>query len=171
MDFAVRIANDRRMPLSLCLGIGSSQGAHIGKKSTESLCGLYFPVFADFSFCCNGMRERQDIITQAALQREKTEHWRSFVLETAARIYHEFWGEPPVIIFSCSLLQGKFWISALSTGGGDAGIIFCLCGTRVKVNYVSIGEADRIYAGGSLIIQPVPGIWRIFVRGREMGRM
>lgn len=53
MDFAVRIANDRRMPLSLCLGIGSSQGAHIGKKSTESLCGLYFPVFADLSFHCS----------------------------------------------------------------------------------------------------------------------
>ena len=32
MDFAVRMANERKLPLSVCLGIGSSQGAHIGKN-------------------------------------------------------------------------------------------------------------------------------------------
>ena len=32
VDFAVRTANDRKLPLSVCLGIGSSQGAHIGRN-------------------------------------------------------------------------------------------------------------------------------------------
>ena len=48
MDFAVQTANERKMPLSICLGMGSSQGAHIGKNPLSN----YVDYAAQFSLIC-----------------------------------------------------------------------------------------------------------------------
>ena len=51
MDFAVRMANERKLPLSVCLGIGSSSGRTYWEKSAEYICGLCFCVFPDLRVC------------------------------------------------------------------------------------------------------------------------
>ena len=92
------LQNDRRMPLSLCLGIGSSQEHISGKNPLSLYVRLYFPVFTDLSFHCSWeMRERQDIITQAALQTENQASAELRVGNKEPGFTMEFWGEPPEI--------------------------------------------------------------------------
>ena len=118
MDVAVRIANDRRMPLSLCLGIGSSQGAHIGKN----LLSLYVDYISQYSLIsvsiaagnegaarhhyAGRLTEREN---QASVELRVGNKEPGFTMESGA-------SRQKFIIFLCSLLPGKFWISALHWG-------------------------------------------------------
>ena len=169
MDFAVRIANDRRMPLSLCLGIGSSQGAHIGKNPLS----LYVDYISQYSLISVSIAAGNEGAARHHYAGRFTdrENQASAELRVGNKepgFTMEFWGEPPEI-YNLSLQSptGEILDISASLGEVTQELSFVFVETRVKVNYVSIERQTGYTLVYFQFIQPAPGIWRIFVRGRD----
>ena len=169
MDFAVRIANDRRMPLSLCLGIGSSQGAHIGKNPLS----LYVDYISQYSLISVSIAAGNEGAARHHYAGRFTdrENQASAELRVGNKepgFTMEFWGEPPEI-YNLSLQSptGEILDVSASLGEVTQELSFVFVETRVKVNYVSIERQTGYTLVYFQFIQPAPGIWRIFVRGRD----
>ena len=169
MDFAVRIANDRRMPLSLCLGIGSSQGAHIGKNPLR----LYVDYISQYSLISVSIAAGNEGAARHHYAGRLTdrENQASAELRVGNKepgFTMEFWGEPPEI-YNLSLQSptGEILDISASLGEVTQELSFVFVETRVKVNYVSIERQTGYTLVYFQFIQPAPGIWRIFVRGRD----
>ena len=169
MDVAVRIANDRRMPLSLCLGIGSSQGAHIGKN----LLSLYVDYISQYSLISVSIAAGNEGAARHHYAGRLTdrENQASAELRVGNKepgFTMEFWGEPPEI-YNLSLQSptGEILDISASLGAVTQELSFVFVETRVKVNYVSIERQTGYTLVYFQFIQPAPGIWRIFVRGRD----
>ena len=169
MDFAVRIANDRRMPLSLCLGIGSSQGAHIGKNPLS----LYVDYISQYSLISVSIAAGNEGAARHHYAGRLTdrENQASAELRVGNKepgFTREFWGEPPEI-YNLSLQSptGEILDISASLGEVTQELSFVFVETRVKVNYVSIERQTGYTLVYFQFIQPAPGIWRIFVRGRD----
>lgn len=169
MDFAVRIANDRRMPLSLCLGIGSSQGAHIGKNPLS----LYVDYISQYSLISVSIAAGNEGAARHHYAGRLTdrENQASAELRVGNKepgFTMEFWGEPPEI-YNLSLQSptGETLDISASLGAVTQELSFVFVETRVKVNYVSIERQTGYTLVYFQFIQPAPGIWRIFVRGRD----
>lgn len=169
MDFAVRIANDRRMPLSLCLGIGSSQGAHIGKNPLS----LYVDYISQYSLISVSVAAGNEGAARHHYAGRLTERENQALAELRVGnkepgFTMEFWGEPPEI-YNLSLQSptGEILDISASLGEVTQELSFVFVETRVKVNYVSIERQTGYTLVYFQFIQPVPGIWRIFVRGRD----
>ena len=169
MDFAVRIANDRRMPLSLCLGIGSSQGAHIGKNPLS----LYVDYISQYSLISVSIAAGNEGAARHHYAGRLTDRENQALAELRVGnkepgFTMEFWGEPPEI-YNLSLQSptGEILDISASLGEVTQELSFVFVETRVKVNYVSIERQTGYTLVYFQFIQPVPGIWRIFVRGRD----
>ena len=169
MNFAVRIANDRRMPLSLCLGIGSSQGAHIGKNPLS----LYVDYISQYSLISVSIAAGNEGAARHHYAGRLTdrENQASAELRVGNKepgFTMEFWGEPPEI-YNLSLQSptGEILDISASLGEVTQELSFVFVETRVKVNYVSIERQTGYTLVYFQFIQPAPGIWRIFVRGRD----
>lgn len=169
MDFAVRIANDRRMPLSLCLGIGSSQGAHIGKNPLS----LYVDYISQYSLISVSIAAGNEGAARHHYAGRLTERENQASAELRVGnkepgFTMEFWGEPPEI-YNLSLQSptGEILDISASLGEMTQELSFVFVETRVKVNYVSIERQTGYTLVYFQFIQPAPGIWRIFVRGRD----
>ena len=169
MDFAVRIANDRRMPLSLCLGIGSSQGAHIGKNPLS----LYVDYISQYSLISVSIAAGNEGAARhhyagRLTDRENRASAELRVGNKEPGFTMEFWGEPPEI-YNLSLQSptGEILDISASLGEVTQELSFVFVETRVKVNYVSIERQTGYTLVYFQFIQPAPGIWRIFVRGRD----
>ncbi|MFR7572341.1 MAG: hypothetical protein ACLUVM_06280 [Blautia faecis] len=140
MDFGVRIANDRRMPLSLCLGIGSSQGAHIGKNPLS----LYVDYISQYSLISVSIAAGNEGAARHHYAGRLTdrENQASAELRVGNKepgFTMEFWGEPPEI-YNLSLQSptGEILDISASLGEMTQELSFVFVETRVKVNYVSI---------------------------------
>ena len=169
MDFAVRIANDRRMPLSLCLGIGSSQGAHIGKNPLS----LYVDYISQYSLISVSVAAGNEGAARHHYAGRLTERENQALAELRVGnkepgFTMEFWGEPPEI-YNLSLQSptGEILDISASLGEVTQELSFVFVETRVKVNYVSIERQTGYTLVYFQFIQPAPGIWRIFIRGRD----
>ena len=169
MDFAVRIANDRRMPLSLCLGIGSNQGAHIGKNPLS----LYVDYISQYSLISVSIAAGNEGAARHHYAGRLTdrENQASAELRVGNKepgFTMEFWGEPPEI-YNLSLQSptGEILDISASLGEVTQELSFVFVETRVKVNYVSIERQTGYTLVYFQFIQPAPGIWRIFIRGRD----
>ena len=169
MDFAVRIANDRRMPLSLCLGIGSSQGAHIGKNPLS----LYVDYISQYSLISVSIAAGNEGAARHHYAGRLTERENQASAELRVGnkepgFTMEFWGEPPEI-YNLSLQSptGEILDISASLGAVTQELSFVFVETRVKVNYVSIERQTGYTLVYFQFIQPAPGIWRIFIRGRD----
>lgn len=169
VDFAVRTANDRKLPLSVCLGIGSSQGAHIGRNPLS----IYVDYASQFS--------RISVSIAAGNEGAARHHYagrlthRENQASAELRVGNkepgftlEFWGEPPEI-YNLSLQSPTGEILDISASLGDVTqeLSFIFVETRVEVNYVSIERQTGYTLAYFRFIQPAAGIWRIFVQGRD----
>ena len=169
MNFAVRIANDRRMPLSLCLGIGSSQGAHIVKNPLS----LYVDYISQYSLISVSIAAGNEGAARHHYAGRLTdrENQASAELRVGNKepgFTMEFWGEPPEIYnLSMQSPTGEILDISASLGEMTQELSFVFVETRVKVNYVSIERQTGYTLVYFQFLQPAPGIWRIFVRGRD----
>ena len=169
VDFAVRTANDRKLPLSVCLGIGSSQGAHIGRNPLS----IYVDYASQFS--------RISVSIAAGNEGAARHHYagrlthRENQASAELRVGNkepgftlEFWGEPPEI-YNLSLQSptGEILDISASLGAVTQELSFVFVETRVEVNYVSIERQTGYTLAYFRFIQPAAGIWRIFVQGRD----
>ena len=169
MDFAVRTANERKLPLSVCLGIGSSQGAHIGKNPLSTYVD-YASQFSliSVSVAAGNEGSARHHYAGRLTDRENQAGADLRVGNKEPGFTMEFWGEPPEI-YNLSLQSPTGEILDISASLGDVTqeLSFVFVETRVEVNYVSIERQTGYTLVYFRFIQPAPGIWRIFVRGRD----
>ena len=167
--YAISWAKKLEMPLSICLGIGSSQGAHLGTNALSQYVD-YVANFSQVSVSAAAGNEgntrnhstgifsqgREQIVTELRV----AEREQGFTME--------FWGEPPEI-YNLSLQSPTGEILDISSSLGDVPqeLSFVFVETRVEVIYVSIERQTGYTLVYFRFIQPAPGIWRIFVRGRD----
>ena len=169
MDFAVRMANERKLPLSVCLGIGSSQGAHIGKNPLSTYVD-YTSAYSliSVSVAAGNEGSARHHYTGRLSERENQAGADLRVGNKEPGFTMEFWGEPPEI-YNLSLQSPTGEILDISSSLGDVPqeLSFVFVETRVEVDYVYIERQTGYTLVYFRFIQPAPGIWRIFVRGRD----
>ena len=169
MDFAIRNANDRNLPLSVCIGIGSNQGAHIGKNPLSN----YVDYISQFSLNSVSIAAGNEGAARHHYAGRLTDRESQAVAELRVGDKNpgftmEFWGEPPEIyhLFLQSPTGEVLDISA-SLGDVTQVLSFVFVETKIEVNYVSIERQTGYTLVYFRFIQPAAGIWRIFVQGRE----
>ena len=169
MDFAIRTANDRNLPLSVCIGIGSNQGAHIGKNPLSN----YVDYISQFSLNSVSIAAGNEGAARHHYAGRLTDRESQAVAELRVGdkepgFTMEFWGEPPEIyhLFLQSPTGEVLDISA-SLGDVTQVLSFVFVETKIEVNYVSIERQTGYTLVYFRFIQPAAGIWRIFVQGRE----
>ena len=169
MDFAVRIANDRRMPLSLCLGIGSSQGAHIGKNPLS----LYVDYISQYSLISVSVAAGNEGAARHHYAGRLTERENQALAELRVGnkepgFTMEFWGEPPEI-YNLSLQSptGEILDISASLGEVTQELSFVFVETKVYVNYILIERQTGYSLVYIRFFHPASGIWKIFTQARN----
>lgn len=165
----IACAGRLEMPLSVCLGIGSSQGAHQG----GSPLGQYIDYTAGFPQIClsiaagnEGNAQHHFLGRTGGQTPSATAELRVGEDETGFNM--EFWGEPPEDYgISIQSPTGETLEVSNSLGAGTQLLSFVFVETKVQVNYVTIERQSGKTLVYFRFLHPAPGIWKITVRGQS----
>lgn len=169
MAFAMKCARALGMPLSICLGLGTSQGAHLGKSPLSQYVD-YLAGFAQVSVSVaagnEGASRHHFAGTLGDRRGESVAELRVGPGEKGFTM--EFWGEPPEIYnLSIQSPTGENLEISSFLGTVTQELSFVFVETKISVNYVAIERQT----GNTLVffrfVSPASGIWKIFVRERE----
>ena len=167
--FAIRLAKELGVPLSICVGIGSSQGAHLGTNALSQ----YVDYVANFSQVSVSVaagnegntrnhstgifsQEREKIVTELRV----AEREQGFTME--------FWGEPPEIYeLSIQSPTGEILKVSSSIGYRTQELSFVFVETKVYVNYILIERQTGYSLVYIRFFHPASGIWKIFTQGKN----
>ena len=167
--YAISWAKKLEMPLSICLGIGSSQGAHLGTNALSQ----YVDYVANFSKVSVSVaagnegntrshstgifsQEREQIVTELRV----AEREQGFTME--------FWGEPPEIYgLSIQSPTGEILEVSSSIGSRTQELSFVFVETKVYVNYILIERQTGYSLVYIRFFHPASGIWKIFTQARN----
>lgn len=169
VSFAMKCARRLGLPLSLCIGLGTSQGAHVG----ESPLSQYVDYAAGFSQVSVSVAAGNEGAARHHFQgsfnsRESTRMAELRIGEKERGFAMEFWGEAPEFYeLSIQSPTGENLDISSSLGAVTQELSFVFVETKVQVNYISIERQT----GNTLVyfrfLAPAPGIWKIFVRARD----
>ena len=170
ISFAVKFATENRMPLSVCLGLGSSQGSHRGESP---LCQLIDST-SNLS---------QNAVSAAAGNEGLSRHHYTEMLDSS-RITDEielrvggaeskngfsmeFWGDSPELYsLSVESPTGEKLEVSTALKYGTQELSFVFVETKVQVNYVPIERNS----GNTLVffrfLHPAEGIWKLEINGK-----
>ena len=170
MAYAMRFAREAKMPLSFCLGIGTSQEAHIGWNPLSQYVD-YVASFSQVSVSVAAGNEGASRHHYVGSMSGRNNNMVSVELKVAQGeegFTMEFWGEPPESYgLSIQSPTGETLDISSSLGAVTQELSFVFVETKVLVNYVAIERQT----GNTLVyfrfLQPAPGIWRIFVQGKD----
>ena len=167
--YAISWAKKLEMPLSICLGIGSSQGAHLGTNALSQ----YVDYVANFSQVSVSVaagnegntrnhstgifsQEREQIVTELRV----AEREQGFTME--------FWGEQPEIYgLSIQSPTGEILEVSSSIGSRTQELSFVFVETKVYVNYILIERQTGYSLVYIRFFHPASGIWKIFTQARN----
>ena len=167
--YAISWAKKLEMPLSICLGIGSSQGAHLGTNALSQ----YVDYVANFSQVSVSVaagnegntrnhstgifsQEREQIVTELRV----AEREQGFTME--------FWGELPEIYgLSIQSPTGEILEVSSSIGSRTQELSFVFVETKVYVNYILIERQTGYSLVYIRFFHPASGIWKIFTQARN----
>ncbi|NSK85821.1 S8 family peptidase [Blautia luti] len=167
--YAISWAKKLEMPLSICLGIGSSQGAHLGTNALSQ----YVDYVANFSQVSVSVaagnegntrnhstgifsQEREQIVTELRV----AEREQGFTME--------FWGEPPEIYgLSIQSPTGEILEVSSSIGSRTQELSFVFVETKVYVNYILIERQTGYSLVYIRFFHPASGLWKIFTQARN----
>ena len=167
--FAISWAKKLEMPLSICLGIGSSQGAHLGTNALSQYVD-YVANFSQVSVSVAAGNEgntrnhstgsfsqgREQIVTELRV----AEREQGFTME--------FWGEPPEIYgLSIQSPTGEILEVSSSIGSRTQELSFVFVETKVYVNYILIERQTGYSLVYIRFFHPASGIWKIFTQGKN----
>lgn len=174
ISYVLRCAAENHMPLSVCIGLGTSMGAHMGNgplneyiDSTAQFSQNSFSIAAGNEGTARhhylGQTEEGKIPAAVELEVGKKESGHGF--------YMEFWGDSPNFYqMSIQSPTGERLQVSTALKYGTQRLSFVFVETRVLVNYVPIERRT----GNTLIflrfMHPAPGIWKIYVEDRKGGR-
>lgn len=167
--YAISWAKKLEMPLSICLGIGSSQGAHLGTNALSQYVD-YVANFSQVSVSVAAGNEgntrnhstgifsqgREQIVTELRV----AEREQGFTME--------FWGEPPEIYgLSIQSPTGEILEVSNSIGSRTQELSFVFVETKVYVNYILIERQTGYSLVYIRFFHPASGIWKIFTQARN----
>ena len=167
--YAISWAKKLEMPLSICLGIGSSQGAHLGTNALSQYVD-YVANFSQISVSVAAGNEgntrnhstgifsqgREQIVTELRV----AEREQGFTME--------FWGEPPEIYgLSIQSPTGEILEVSSSIGPRTQELSFVFVETKVYVNYILIERQTGYSLVYIRFFHPASGIWKIFTQARN----
>ena len=167
--FAIRLAKELGVPLSICVGIGSSQGAHLGTNALSQYAD-YVANFSQVSVSAAAgnegntrnhstgifSQEREKIVTELRV----AEREQGFTME--------FWGEPPEIYeLSIQSPTGEILEVSSSIGSRTQELSFVFVETKVYVNYILIERQTGYSLVYIRFFHPASGIWKIFTQGKN----
>ena len=167
--FAIRLAKELGVPLSICVGIGSSQGAHLGTNALSQYVD-YVANFSQVSVSVSAgnegntrnhstgifSQEREKIVTELRV----AEREQGFTME--------FWGEPPEIYeLSIQSPTGEILEVSSSIGSRTQELSFVFVETKVYVNYILIERQTGYSLVYIRFFHPASGIWKIFTQGKN----
>lgn len=167
--YAISWAKKLEMPLSICLGIGSSQGAHLGTNALSQYVD-YVANFSQVSVSVAAGNEgntrnhstgifsqgREQVVTELRV----AEREQGFTME--------FWGEPPEIYgLSIQSPTGEILEVSSSIGSKTQELSFVFVETKVYVNYILIERQTGYSLVYIRFFHPASGIWKIFTQARN----
>jgi subtilisin family serine protease len=168
ISFAIVCANRFRLPLSICLGIGSSQGAHLGKSP---LC-QYINSTADYPQNVVSIAAGNEGTARHHYEGRLTEMRSQDIVELRVGeekegFTLELWGMPPELYgITIQSPTGESLEVCTTLRSRTQELAFVFVETRVLVNYV---EIERL-TGNTLVyfrfLHPAAGIWKFYVSGK-----
>ena len=167
--FAITQAKKLKMPLSICLGIGSSQGAHLGTNALSQ----YVDYVANFSqvsvsVAAGNEGNTRNHSTGIFSQRREQIVTELRVAEREQGFTMEFWGEPPEIYgLSIQSPTGEILEVSSSIGSRTQELSFVFVETKVYVNYILIERQTGYSLVYIRFFHPASGIWKIFTQARN----
>ena len=167
--FAVRMARKMGMPVSVCLGLGTSQGAHIGDSElSRYLNYINEDSNVSVSVAAGNEGAAQHHFTADLSVENSQETAELRVAEGEEGFYMEFWGNPPDE-YSISVQSpiGEILYVSSSLGAGTQQLFFIFTETRVLVNYVGMERTTGKQLVYFRFFHPAPGIWKIHVTSQE----
>lgn len=165
----IKLANLLDMPLSICLGIGSSQGAHLGESP---LC-QYISYISGFTQISVSVAAGNEGAAQhhfkGVLRPEMNEITAELrVGEREEGFTMELWGEPPEVYkVGIQSPTGEILEVSSSLGSGTQTLSFVFVETKVQVNYVSIERQTGYPLIYFRFLHPASGIWKLHVQVRD----
>lgn len=167
--FAVKTAREMGMPVSICLGMGSSQGAHIGDSElSRYLNYINEDSMVSVSVAAGNEGAAQHHYTAELSGGRSQDTVELRIGEQEDGFNMELWGDPPDdYAVSLQSPTGETLYVSSSLGAGTQELNFIFVETKVLVNYVGLER----FTGKQLIyfrfLQPAAGIWRIYVSKKE----
>ena len=167
--YAISWAKKLEMPLSICLGIGSSQGAHLGTNALSQ----YVDYVANFSqvsvsVAAGNEGNTRNHSTGIFSQRREQIVTELRVAEREQGFTMEFWGEPPEIYgLSIQSPTGEILEVSSSIGSRTQELSFVFVETKVYVNYILIERQTGYSLVYIRFFHPASGIWKIFTKARN----
>ena len=171
--YVLRVAAENQKPLSICIGLGSSMGAHQG----EGPLNEYINSIAAFSQNAvsvsagnEGTARHHYMKTLTAVNMRDTIELRVGEKESIRGFMLEFWGDSPNF-YSMTIQSpaGEQLSVSTSLKNSIQELSFVFVETKVLVNYVPIERRT----GNTLIfirfLHPSAGIWKFLVEGRIPG--
>ena len=140
ISFAVRMAKEMGMPVSICLGLGSSQGAHTGDSelsryldyiNEDSQVSVSVAAGNEGAAQHHYTAELNDVRNQDTAELRISEGEQGFTME--------FWGNlPDDYAVSIQSPAGENLYVSSSLGAGTQELSFVFVETKVLVNYVGM---------------------------------
>lgn len=171
ISYAIKCATKNQMPLSICIGLGSSQGSHRGESplsqlidSTANFSQNAVSVAAGNEGLSRhhymGEISPENPFSEAELRVGEQESGRGFSME--------FWGESPNLYgIAIQSPTGERLEVSTALKYGTQELSFVFVETKVQVNYVPIERNS----GNTLVffrfLHPAAGIWKLEIEGRR----
>lgn len=163
--YVLSVAEKMKMPIVVCLGIGTSQGGHDGLLPL----GVYMNLFGEYKgigmVACAGNESGRRHHYHGELQRSvRTEEVELNVGEREQGFYMEFWGKVPAK-FTIGVIAptGEGYEQVRSIGSETVRLPFIFEGSNVIVSFWPTEAATGEQLISFRFQTPLPGIWRIQV--------
>ena len=166
--YAMQAAQRLNMPLSICIGLGSSQGAHMGDGPLSQYLDSATRFPHNTVNVAGGNEGNARHHHMGEIEEQKKEEVELRVGEDETGFCMEFWGIAPAF-FSLSLRSPTGEELEISTAGGTGMQVlsYIFVETKIEVSYVSMERQS----GNTLLffrfLNPASGIWKFTVETRN----
>ncbi len=173
IDYLLRYASARNKPISILIGVGSSNGGHMGLTFLERYLTSVLENVGIMVSVPAGNEGNERLHYTGDMTEDETLRQVEFnVAEGQSTLVMEFWGDKPTT-FAVGLVspQGDRIERIPPRFGREELVRFPLAGTTVYVSY----QLVETFTGEEFIfirlVNPTPGLWRLLVYGDdEKGR-
>ncbi|MDO5336702.1 MAG: S8 family peptidase [Eubacteriales bacterium] len=163
--YVLRIARELQLPMSICIGLGSSQGAHTGEGFLESYLSLVSLRLQNCVAVAAGnegnsrnhyqgninIHNRQDVVELRIDERE-----RGFIMELWGDSFRDY-------RFQMQSPTGEILPISTTRGSGLQTLAFVFVETKIEVSYVPMEAQTGQVLVFFRFLDPAPGIWKLLV--------